>query len=229
MPAAIPLVAVLAGGFASAAVGGGIIGAVVAAGAAFVVSSIGQSIFPTRKASSTAAAAVAADTLTTTAATRTQSFRQAITEHQIVLGRVKVGGPIVFIHSATDNAGREDGYFYAVVVVAGHRVRAIGEITLGAAPQSDPKYAGLVRADRHLGDPAQAADANLVAETGGKWTAAHRGQGRAYIAVRLKITAEAFPSGPPNMAAIVEDADTILDPRTGITGWSDNPALCLAW
>ena len=34
MPAAIPLVAVLAGGFASAAVGGGIIGAVVAAGMA---------------------------------------------------------------------------------------------------------------------------------------------------------------------------------------------------
>ena len=229
MPAAVPLVAVLAGGIASAAVGGGIIGAVVAAGAAFVVSSIGQAVFPTKKASSTAAAAAAADTLTSTAATRTQSFRQAITEHQIVLGRVKVGGPIVFIHSATDDAGREDGYFYAVVVVAAHRVRAIGEVTLGDAPEGDPKYAGLVRVDRHLGDPGQAANANLVAETGGKWTAAHRGRGRAYIAVRLKITAEAFPSGPPNMAAIVEGADTILDPRTGLTGWSDNPALCLAW
>ena len=229
MPAAVPLVAVLAGGLASAVVGGGIIGAVVAAGTAFVVSSIGQSIFPTKRASSTAAAAVAADTLTSTAATRTQSFRQAITEHQIVLGRVKVGGPIVFIHSATDDAGREDGFFYAVVVVAAHRVRAIGDVTLGDALESDPRYAGLVRVDRHLGDPAQAADANLVAETGGKWTAAHRGQGRAYIAVRLKITAEAFPSGPPNMAAIVEGADTILDPRTGATGWSDNPALCLAW
>jgi len=116
-----------------------------------------------------------------------------------------------------------------VVVVAAHQVRAIGEITLGDAPESDPKYAGLVRVDRHLGNPVQATDANLVAETGGKWTAAHRGQGRAYIAVRLKITAEAFPSGPPNMAAIVEGADTILDPRTGLTGWSDNPALCLAW
>ena len=92
-----------------------------------------------------------------------------------------------------------------------------------------PKFAGLVRVDRHLGEPDQAADANLVAETGGKWTSAHRGQGRAYIAVRLKITAEAFPSGPPNIAAIVEGADTILDPRTGATGWSDNPALCLAW
>ncbi|MDT8262830.1 phage tail protein, partial [Roseomonas sp. DSM 102946] len=28
---------------------------------------------------------------------------------------------------------------------------------------------------------------------------------------------------------IVEGADTILDPRTGAVGWSDNPALLLAW
>jgi hypothetical protein len=51
--------------------------------------------------------------------------------------------------------------------------------------------------------------------------------GRAYIAARLKITAEAFPSGPPNLAAIVEGSDTILDPRTGATGWSDKPGTLL--
>ena len=39
-----------------------------AAGPAFVVSSIGQSIFPTKRASSTAAVAAAADTLTSAAA-----------------------------------------------------------------------------------------------------------------------------------------------------------------
>ncbi|MDI3307706.1 MAG: phage tail protein [Acetobacteraceae bacterium] len=160
---------------------------------------------------------------------RTQSFRQPITEHQIVFGRCKVSGPIVFLHSAPDDQGRADGYFYAVVVLAAHQVRTIGEVWLGDTLATDAKYAGLVRIDRHLGAPDQAANANLVAETGGKWTAAHRGRGRAYIAVRLKLTAEAFPSGPPNIAAIVEGADTILDPRTGATGWSDNPALCLAW
>ncbi|MFL1464418.1 hypothetical protein ACI6QG_19615, partial [Roseococcus sp. DSY-14] len=125
--------------------------------------------------------------------------------------------------------GRADGWFYAVVVLAAHRVRAIGDVWLGDSLATDPKFAGLVRVDRHLGDPDQAANANLIAETGGKWTAEHRGLGRAYVAVRLKITAEAFPSGPPNIAALVEGADTILDPRTGAIGWSDNPALCLAW
>ncbi|WP_333673683.1 phage tail protein, partial [Elioraea tepidiphila] len=231
MPAAVPLIAVVAGGVASAAVGGGIIGAIVGAGAAFVVSTIGASVFPAKRptAPTSSASLRPGDDPTAPGAGRTQSFRQPITEHQIVFGRCKVGGPIVFIHSATDDQGRADGWFYAVVVLAAHRVRAIGEVWLGDTLATDPKFAGLVRIDRHLGDPDQAANTNLIAETGGQWTADHRGRGRAYVAVRLKITAEAFPSGPPNIAALVEGADTILDPRTGATGWSDNPALCLAW
>jgi hypothetical protein len=234
MPAAVPLVAVVAAGVASAAVGGGIVGALVGAGAALVVSAVGGAVF--RQKAPAAPRVAFADTGPTAGfdaaspgAGRTQSFRQPIAEHQLVFGRCKVAGPIVFIHSATDDEGRADGFFYAVVVLAAHRIRAIGDVFLADAVSTDAKYAGLVRIDRHLGDPAQAANANLIAETAGKWTAAHRGQGRAYIAARLKLRPEAFPSGPPNIAAIVEGADTILDPRTGATGWSDNPALCLAW
>ncbi len=233
MPAAVPLIAVAAAGVASAAVGGGIIGAVVGAGAAFIVSAIGQSVFPQKQKKqaslSPQAAAIAGFDAGQPGAGRTQAFRQPVTEHQLVLGRCKVSGPIVFLHSATDDEGRADGYFYSVVVLAAHRVRAIGEVYLGDKVESDGSLAGLVRIDRHLGDPDQAANANLIAETGGQWTSAHRGRGRAYIAVRLKLTAEAFPAGPPNIAAIVEGADTILDPRTGMVGWSDNPALLLAW
>ena len=226
MPAAVPLIAVVAGGVASAAVGGGVIGALVGAGAAIGVSLIGGAIFPQKKPR---LPSFSGGSTAQEAQQRTQSFRQPITEHRIVLGRAKVSGPIVFLHSRTDDEGRADGFFHMVVVLAGHRVRAIGEVFLGDKSETDPSFAGLVRIDRHLGDPDQAADANLIAETGGKWTADHRGRGRAYIALRLKLTAEAFPSGPPNVAAIVEGADTILDPRTGQVGWSDNPALCLAW
>jgi hypothetical protein len=233
MPAAVPLIAVAAAGIASAAVGGGIIGAVVGAGAAFIVSAIGQSVFPQKQKKqaslSPQAAAIAGFDAGQPGAGRTQAFRQPVTEHQIVLGRCKVSGPIVFLHSATDDEGRADGYFYSVVVLAAHRVRAIGEVFLGDKVESDGSLAGLVRIDRHFGEQDQAADPNLIAETGGQWTSEHRGRGRAYVAVRLKLTAEAFPAGPPNIAAIVEGADTILDPRTGATGWSDNPALLLAW
>ncbi len=107
--------------------------------------------------------------------------------------------------------------------------RHIGDVWLGDTLATDAKFAGLVRIDRHLSAADQAANANLIAETGGKWTANHRGRGRAYVAVRLKITAQAFPSGPPNISALVQGANTILDPRSNTTGWSDNPALCLAW
>ena len=31
------------------------------------------------------------------------------------------------------------------------------------------------------------------------------------------------------MTATAQAATGILDPRTGATGWSDNPALCMAW
>lgn len=228
MPAAIPLVAVVASGIVSSAVGGGVFGALAGAGAAFLVTWGGGKAFPAKKAKASAAATAAFDAAAPGAG-RTQSFRQPVAEHQIVFGRCKVSGPIVFLHSAPDDTGRADGWFYEVVVLASHSVRGIGEVFLGDKPETDPLFAGLVRVARHLGAPDQAADANLVAETGGRWTAEHRGRGRAYVSVRIKITAEAFPSGPPNLAAIVEGADTILDPRTGATGWSDNPALCLAW
>mgnify|MGYP002717880560 CR=1 FL=1 len=41
-----------------------------------------------------------------------------------------------------------------------------GEVFLGDKLESDPSFAGLVRVDRHLGGPDQAANANLIAETG---------------------------------------------------------------
>ena len=155
MPAAVPLIAVVAGGVASAAVGGGIIGAIVGAGAAFVVSTIGASVFPAKRptAPTPTTSLRLGDDPTAPGAGRTQSFRQPITEHQIVFGRCKVGGPIVFIHSATDDAGRADGWFYAVVVLAAHRVHAIGDVWLGDTLATDSKFAGLIRIDRHLGDP----------------------------------------------------------------------------
>lgn len=222
MAVAVPIVAVVAGAAASAAVGGGIIGALAAAGTAVVVTAIGRAVFPTPKPRSPSFNLE-------TAANRTQSVRQPITEHRIVLGRAKVSGPIVFVHSATDDEGREFGYFYMIIVLAAHRVRAIGTVFLNDAIETDPKFNGLVRIDRHLGDSNQPANANLVAEIPDKWTADHRGRGRAYIAVRLKLKSAVFPSGPPNVSAIVEGANTIFDPRTGVEGWSDNPALCLAW
>ena len=139
MPVAIPFIAAAAGAAASAVIGGGVLGAVAAAGAALVVSAVGAAVFRPKSPSAARSANVTPGTDTgpgsgfdprTPGAGRTQSFRQPITEHQIVFGRCRTSGPVVFLHSATDDEGRADGFLHVVVVLAAHRVRAVGEVFL---------------------------------------------------------------------------------------------------
>ncbi len=232
MAVAIPFIAAAAGLAATGAVGGGILGAVAAAGAALVVTAIGSAVFRPKPPSAARGADFkpgAGFEPRSAGAGRTQSFRQPITEHQIVFGRCRVSGPVVFLHSATDDEGRVDGFLHQVVMLAAHRIRSIEDVFLNGAISTDAKFAGLLRIEWGLGDIDQPANASLIAETDGKWTASHRGQGRAFLVMRIKLRPEAFSSGVPSISAIVRGADTILDPRTGATGWSDNPALCLAW
>lgn len=94
------------------------------------------------------------------------------------------------------------------------------------------EYAGpplkRVRIRGYTGAAGQAADADLVAESGGKWTSAHRGDGVAYIYARLEFDQEIFGQiGLPNISAVIK-GKKVLDTRTSTTAWSDNPALCTA-
>jgi hypothetical protein len=82
-----------------------------------------------------------------------------------------------------------------------------------------------VRIKQHLGSDTQVADVDLVSEVS-QWTTAHRLQGIAYLYVRLKYDADAFPSGIPNISAEIK-GKKILDFRTGSTAFSSNPALVL--
>ncbi|WP_399696616.1 hypothetical protein [Xenophilus sp.] len=77
----------------------------------------------------------------------------------------------------------------------------------------------------HLGGADQAADAGMmVAFPPGFWTVAHRARGVAYLVVQLKYDENAYPSGPPNVTALIRGAKC-YDPRTGSTGFTENPAL----
>ena len=82
-----------------------------------------------------------------------------------------------------------------------------------------------VRIKQHLGSDTQVADTDLVSEVS-QWTSAHRLQGIAYLYVRLKYDADAFPSGIPNISAEIK-GKKVLDFRNGSTAFSSNPALCL--
>lgn len=82
-----------------------------------------------------------------------------------------------------------------------------------------------VRILPHLGTSSQAADADMIAASDGKWTAAHQGKGVAYLYVRLEYNQDIFPMGLPNISAVVR-GKKVYDPRTTLTVWSTNPALC---
>ena len=81
-----------------------------------------------------------------------------------------------------------------------------------------------VRVKKHLGSSSQAADSDMMAEIPG-WTSAHQLKGIAYIYVRLQYNISTFSRGLPNISAVIK-GKKLYDPRTGLTAWSANSALC---
>ncbi len=151
-------------------------------------------------------------------------------DHQIIYGKMRVGGAIVFDEATGDN----NKFLHRIIAVAGHEVQSFDEIYIndevvtldGSGNVTSPsQYNSKVRINVHLGSPDQTADSDLVSESA-KWTTEHRLRGIAYMYVRLKFDADAFPNGIPIITATVK-GKKLYDPRTGSTVWSDNPALCL--
>lgn len=86
-------------------------------------------------------------------------------------------------------------------------------------------YQTFIRVKTYLGTASQTADADLVAEVS-EWTTAHRLRGIAYLYLRLKWDEDVFVNGIPNVKALVRGRK-VFDPRSGLTVWSDNFALCV--
>lgn len=73
-------------------------------------------------------------------------------------------------------------------------------------------------ADQHERD---AQDPNRVLP----WSSKHKLSGIAYLALKFKWDEGAY-TGIPEVTAVVKGRK-VYDPRTGVTAWSDNPALCI--
>jgi len=175
---------------------------------------------------------------------RGHSVRQPISPRQIVYGRVKTGGPIIFLESTHGGQNQKNKWLQMVIPLAAHEVDAIEDVyfdgeMLPLGPDgavtggkyfdaSWPIEAQRPRARvwKHLGQPGQVADARLISVSAGKWTAAHVGTGIAYLYVELEYTASIYTNGIPNVTAVVRGRK-VHDPRTGQTVWSDNAALCM--
>lgn len=166
---------------------------------------------------------------TVSAQGRDQVVRSSVANRTVVYGRAMVSGPLVFGGVAGDG----NKYLWLLIPVAGHEVDAIESIYLnevevaldGAGYATTAPYTGKVLVKKHLGNAGDPSDPDLVA-AGIGWTAAHRLTGVAYLAVRLEWSSDIFPTGIPNVKCVVRGAK-VYDPRTGLTAWSQNPALCV--
>jgi hypothetical protein len=78
----------------------------------------------------------------------------------------------------------------------------------------------------------QAANFDLVSQSSllfpDKWTENHRQRGCAGIYLITFYDSDKFISGPPEIAVEGHWKNSIFDPRTGLYGWTNNAALCLA-
>lgn len=85
--------------------------------------------------------------------------------------------------------------------------------------------------ESHLGTDDQTASPALLAAFGGLWTADHRLRGLAYSVMRCgwvqeKNFGKVYPNGVPELR-VVARTSKVYDPRTGLTQFSRNPALCI--
>ena len=151
-------------------------------------------------------------------------------DHQVIYGSMRVAGARIY----DEATGVNNAYLHRILAFAGHEVQSFDEIyvndelvTLDVDGEvvTPTKYAGKLRFKLHLGSPNQTADTFLVSESA-HWTTQHTLNGIAYMYVRMKFDADAFPNGIPEFTAVVS-GKKVYDPRTSTTAWSDNPALCM--
>lgn len=177
--------------------------------------------------------------------------RQVSTQHTMasrryVLGRAQIAAAT---NAYAQNTGDDNEYFHLVLPLCQGPITAVDDILLDNVaigsrdadgvvidgvfekqPDGAGGYAELVRAQVDLGESTKTANADLVSESGGKWTTNHRGRGIADITLRLRRDAndKVFPNGIPQLRAVVRGVKC-YDPRDGGTRYTSNPALLVRW
>jgi len=78
----------------------------------------------------------------------------------------------------------------------------------------------------HLGAAGQTASPELLAAFPVDWVSANTVEGCAYLVAKFTYSETSFPSGVPNVTAVIRGAK-LFDPRDSTTVWSENPALMM--
>ena len=204
MPAAIPIVAVVAAG---AAASGGYFAIAMAITIAAQVAT--QAL--TKKPS--------LDSYRDTSE-RKQVLRAAASAKTVVYGRTMSAGTLFFSEEqAGDQADGE--WLHMAITLAGHPISGVGAVYL--ADDLIGSYGGSASYEVHI--DRQTADPFMLSKCP-SWKSDMIGKGISWLRLSLKYDAEKFPSGIPNVK-VEKTGRKVYDPRTGLTTYSNNAALCI--
>lgn len=153
--------------------------------------------------------------------------REAAAPQDFVYGKVRKGGIVTF-YEAT---GSSNKFLHQIIVLAGHEVNNVGDIYIndevvsidGNNLVTGDTWSNKIRIKKYDGSQTTA-DSDLVSET--SVDSNFKGLGIAYLYVRYEYDQDVFANGVPLVTAIVE-GKKVYDPRTTVTAYSNNAALCV--
>jgi hypothetical protein len=134
----------------------------------------------------------------------------------IIYGEFRVGGSFIYMFS--DGASHKN--LHVIMTIGVGEIDSVTKFYLDEKEETE--FVGYFTKEVFLGTATQAMAANLNAASP-EWTDPLRYTAYAYIV--LTFASEKF-GALPNINALVKGRK-VYDPRTGITAWSDNPALCV--
>ena len=160
----------------------------------------------------------------------TVAIRQSDLVRQFVYGCTRITRGYAHIESRDNNQN-----LHQILILCDGPVRAINEIWINdyCIPNdwidsdgnvTDGRYAGHLTIRKHLGSYTQAADSLAVSNMSETWNSDCRLLGIAYLYIIMKKNQDVYPTGVPNITAIVEGSE-VYDPRLDMFRWSPNIAL----
>lgn len=160
---------------------------------------------------------------------QTIAVRQSDLTRQYVYGHIRITRGYAHMESTGLN-----GTLHNIIMLCEGPIRAINEIWVNdyVIPNDwidadgnviEGRYKDKMIIRKHLGTEDQLAD-SLAVNNMQEWTTAHRLQGIAYLYVVMTKDQDVYPTGVPNISAVVEGM-SVYDPREEENLWTTNIAL----
>lgn len=160
-----------------------------------------------------------------------RNFRASVVPKRIVYGRERLGGAYLFAHNPNSKEA------IIVISLADHEIEEVEQVFLmdEELVSDDPllgtvtgRYADNIKYWIFKGTETQNVGEKLIEIGATNVTMDDKFLGTACIVVQTEDLLKDFPDIDFNISAIFKGKNDIYDPRTGLTGWTDNAALCAA-